>query len=88
MTWPQKHLMLQRYRDSLLSRLAEVYITVLVQDVEAELDELVHSQMPQDHPCYGHVASSLDMVKGNPFWTLPQKQAYLQRLVRDMRSAV
>jgi len=63
-------------------------LTPRPQDVEQDLDALVHGHIPQDHPCYSHVASSLEMVKGNPFWTVPQKQAYLQKLVTDMRSAV
>jgi len=63
-------------------------LPAFAQDVEQELDALVHGHMPRDHPCYSHVASSLEMVKGNPFWTVPQKQAYLQKLVTDMRSAV
>ena len=74
--------------EALGGMLDETLVRFVEQDVEAELDALVHSQMPRDHPCYSHVASSLEMVKGNPFWTVPQKQAYVQRLVKDMRSAV
>ena len=46
------------------------------------------AELPPDHPYFQQVASSVEVVKGNPFWSMQQKEVFVRRLVKDMRAAL
>ncbi|KAK9808414.1 hypothetical protein WJX73_002028 [Symbiochloris irregularis] len=72
--------------DADLTKMQNFYHCRPAERDEAKLQAMVAEGVPQDHVMWTHVQNSLQMVQANPGWKYKQKEAFLQRLIRDTQT--